>query len=97
MLRNLTSDRKSIGEAMIFCIQNADKAEEIVECLVESLSITETPLNKKVIIKSNSLNQITKIMNFFNVRWLAYTWYLTYCTTVVSKWPTPAIIVAGNL
>lgn len=48
MLRNLTSDRKSIGEAMIFCIQNADKAEEIVECLVESLSITETPLNKKV-------------------------------------------------
>jgi hypothetical protein len=53
MLRNLTSDRKSIGEAMIFCIQNADKAEEIVECLVESLSITETPLNKKVIIRSN--------------------------------------------
>ena len=48
MLRNLTSDRKSIGEAMIFCIQNADKAEEIVECLVESLSIAETPLNKKV-------------------------------------------------
>jgi U2-associated protein SR140 len=50
MLRNLTTERKSIAEAMIFCIDNAEKAEEIVECIVESLSIAETPLNKKVYI-----------------------------------------------
>ncbi len=48
MLRNLTTERKSIGEAMIFCIENAEKAEEIIQCIVESLTLEETPLNKKV-------------------------------------------------
>ena len=50
LLRNLTTEKTSIGQAMIFCIEHADCAEEIVECIVEALSITYTPLNKKVII-----------------------------------------------
>jgi U2-associated protein SR140 len=48
ILRNITSERKSVSEAMIFCVENADKAEEIVECVAESLLIAHTPLNKKV-------------------------------------------------
>jgi hypothetical protein len=44
----LTLERKSISEAMIFCIDNAEKAQEIVECLVESITNTELGLNKKV-------------------------------------------------
>ncbi len=44
----MTLERKSISEAMIFCIDNAEKAQEIVECLVESITNTELGLNKKV-------------------------------------------------
>ena len=33
---------------MIFCIDNAEKSEEIIKCIVESLSITETSLSKIV-------------------------------------------------
>ena len=50
ILRNITTERKSISDAMVFCIENAEKAEEIVECIIESLLIAETPLNKKVIL-----------------------------------------------
>ena len=48
MLRNLTTERKSIAKAMIWCIENSEKAEEIVECIAESLTLAETPLNKKI-------------------------------------------------
>jgi hypothetical protein len=34
---------------MIFCIDQAEKAEEIVQSIVETLTITDAPLNKKVI------------------------------------------------
>lgn len=47
-LRALTTDRTVIGNAMVFCIENAEFAEEIVECIIESLSIEETPLHKKI-------------------------------------------------
>lgn len=33
---------------MFFCLTHADAAEEIVECIAESLSILKTPLPKKV-------------------------------------------------
>jgi hypothetical protein len=33
---------------MIFCIDNAEKSEDIVKCIVDSLSISDTPLSKKV-------------------------------------------------
>jgi hypothetical protein len=48
MLKNITLERKSISEAMIFCIDNAEKAEEIVECLVESITQGDLTLNKRV-------------------------------------------------
>lgn len=34
---------------MLFCLNHAEAAEEIVECITESLSILKTPLPKKVI------------------------------------------------
>ena len=47
ILRNINSERKSISDAMLFCLDNAEKAEEIVQVIVESLMLDETPLNKK--------------------------------------------------
>lgn len=34
---------------MVFCLNNAEAAEEIVDCITESLSILKTPLPKKVL------------------------------------------------
>ncbi|KAL3219806.1 hypothetical protein MRX96_005573 [Rhipicephalus microplus] len=48
MLRNLTPERSRIMEAMVYCIEHADAAEEIVDCITQSLSILETPLHRKV-------------------------------------------------
>ncbi|KAH9383344.1 hypothetical protein HPB48_024559 [Haemaphysalis longicornis] len=48
MLRNLTPERPRILEAMVYCIEHADAAEEIVDCITQSLSILETPLHRKV-------------------------------------------------
>ncbi|KAJ0022874.1 hypothetical protein NQD34_015008 [Periophthalmus magnuspinnatus] len=47
MLRGLTPRRGDVGEAMLFCLNHAEAAEEIVECIAESLSILKTPLPKK--------------------------------------------------
>uniref|UniRef100_A0A8C4ETI4 U2 snRNP-associated SURP motif-containing protein n=1 Tax=Dicentrarchus labrax TaxID=13489 RepID=A0A8C4ETI4_DICLA len=48
MLRGLTPRRGDIAEAMLFCLSHAEAAEEIVECVTESLSILKTPLPKKI-------------------------------------------------
>ncbi|XP_037550013.1 U2 snRNP-associated SURP motif-containing protein [Nematolebias whitei] len=48
MLRGLTPRRGDIAEAMLFCLNHADAAEEIVECITESLSILKTALPKKI-------------------------------------------------
>nr|CAB3267411.1 U2 snRNP-associated SURP motif-containing protein-like [Phallusia mammillata] len=48
ILRSLLPRQKAIGDAMEFCLDHADSAEEIVECISESLSILETPLTKKI-------------------------------------------------
>lgn len=48
ILRGLTPRRSDVAEAMLFCLTHADAAEEIVECVTESLSILKTPLPKKV-------------------------------------------------
>ncbi|XP_030629192.1 U2 snRNP-associated SURP motif-containing protein isoform X2 [Chanos chanos] len=47
-LRGLTPRKSDIAEAMVFCLSHADAAEEIVECITESLSILKTPLPKKI-------------------------------------------------
>lgn len=48
ILRTLLPRQKVIGEAMVFCLDHSDWAEEIVECITESMSILETPLTKKI-------------------------------------------------
>ncbi|XP_056656187.1 U2 snRNP-associated SURP motif-containing protein-like [Monodelphis domestica] len=48
ILRGLTPQKKDIGDAMVFCLNNAEAAEEIVDCITESLSILKTPLPKKI-------------------------------------------------
>lgn len=48
MLRSLTPEKPRIGEVMIWCLDHAEAAEEIVECVGEALSILQTPLPKKV-------------------------------------------------
>ncbi|XP_053929910.1 U2 snRNP-associated SURP motif-containing protein isoform X2 [Cuculus canorus] len=48
ILRGLTPRKNDIGDAMVFCLNNAEAAEEIVDCITESLSILKTPLPKKI-------------------------------------------------
>lgn len=47
-MRHLTPDRSKIADAMIFCIEHADAADEISECISESLSNTTTMIHKKI-------------------------------------------------
>lgn len=47
-LRSLQPERNAIAESMVWCIEQAGCAEEVVECLAESLSILETPVVKKI-------------------------------------------------
>uniref|UniRef100_A0A8D8T8E1 U2 snRNP-associated SURP motif-containing protein n=1 Tax=Cacopsylla melanoneura TaxID=428564 RepID=A0A8D8T8E1_9HEMI len=47
-LRNLTPERVKIAEAMVFCMEHSDAAEEICECIMESLSNETTLLHKKI-------------------------------------------------
>ncbi|CAL1573600.1 unnamed protein product [Knipowitschia caucasica] len=48
MLKELTPRRQDIGNTMVFCLQRADAAEEVVALIAESLSMLETPLQKKI-------------------------------------------------
>jgi U2-associated protein SR140 len=48
MLRNLTPQRSKILEAMVYSIDHSESAEEIVDCIAESLAILETPPYKKI-------------------------------------------------
>lgn len=48
VLRNLLPEKPKIGDAMVFCLEHADAAEEVVSCIAESLAISETPLHKKI-------------------------------------------------
>ncbi|KAM3932207.1 U2 snRNP-associated SURP motif-containing protein isoform 2-T2 [Leptodactylus fuscus] len=48
VLRGLTPRKNDIGDAMVFCLNHAEAAEEIVDCIAESLSILKTPLPKKI-------------------------------------------------
>lgn len=47
-LRNLTAEREAIADSMVFCLTHADAAEEVVECIQESLGILETPIGIKI-------------------------------------------------
>lgn len=48
LIRHLTPERMKIADAMIFCIEHADAADEICECIAESLMNQETAIHKKI-------------------------------------------------
>lgn len=48
LIRHLTPERSKIGDAMIFCIEHADAADEICECVAESLGNPSTLASKKI-------------------------------------------------
>ncbi|KAJ1369008.1 hypothetical protein KIN20_030379 [Parelaphostrongylus tenuis] len=48
LLRELTPESDSIGDAMVWCADHATCAREICDCIYESLTIDETPLHKKI-------------------------------------------------
>lgn len=48
LLRNLTPERTKIGDVMFWAIDHAEAADEIIDCITESLSILQTPAHKKV-------------------------------------------------
>uniref|UniRef100_A0A182QTJ5 U2 snRNP-associated SURP motif-containing protein n=1 Tax=Anopheles farauti TaxID=69004 RepID=A0A182QTJ5_9DIPT len=67
LIRHLTPERQKIGDAMIFCIEHADAAEEICECITESLASNETVVKKKVariyLISDILHNSAVKVQN----------------------------------
>ncbi len=58
LLRTLTPERIKIGDAMLWAIDHAEAADEIIDCITESLSILQTPAHKKV-------NNITSVKYSF--------------------------------
>ncbi|XP_054724007.1 U2 snRNP-associated SURP motif-containing protein-like [Uloborus diversus] len=48
LLRNITPDKYKIAEVMIYCIDHAEAAEEVIDCIGEAIAIPEAPLYKKI-------------------------------------------------
>lgn len=48
IIHYLTPERSRIGDAMIFCIEHADAADEICECIAESLANSSTLASKRI-------------------------------------------------
>ncbi|CAH0562288.1 unnamed protein product [Brassicogethes aeneus] len=48
LIRGLAPEKNKIGEVMVFCIEHSDAAEEVVECITESLSNESTSITKKI-------------------------------------------------
>nr|XP_019941161.1 PREDICTED: U2 snRNP-associated SURP motif-containing protein-like [Paralichthys olivaceus]XP_019941162.1 PREDICTED: U2 snRNP-associated SURP motif-containing protein-like [Paralichthys olivaceus]XP_019941163.1 PREDICTED: U2 snRNP-associated SURP motif-containing protein-like [Paralichthys olivaceus] len=48
LLKELTPSREDIANTMLFCLERADAAEEVVGLIAESFSLLQTPLQKKI-------------------------------------------------
>lgn len=48
LLRNLTPDKQKVAEAMVYAVNHANSAEEVAQCITESLTMTEAPIHKKI-------------------------------------------------
>uniref|UniRef100_A0A672GC81 Zgc:163098 n=1 Tax=Salarias fasciatus TaxID=181472 RepID=A0A672GC81_SALFA len=48
LLKDLTPSREEIANAMLFCLDRADAAEEVVGHITDSFSLLQTPLQKKI-------------------------------------------------
>jgi U2-associated protein SR140 len=69
-LHKITMERKSIADVMVWCVDHADSAQEIVECIAESLCIEETPHHTKLArlylvndILQNTSSKAPSVMN----------------------------------
>ncbi|XP_031427922.1 U2 snRNP-associated SURP motif-containing protein isoform X2 [Clupea harengus] len=67
LLQKLTPRRDEVGDAMLFCLEKAEAAEEVVACISESLSLIQTPLQKKVarlyLVSDILYNSCAKVAN----------------------------------
>lgn len=50
MLKNLTPEREKVAEAMIYCVEHAEAAEEIVDLICESIWSIDSTIPRKVIL-----------------------------------------------
>lgn len=48
LLRRLRVEREDIETAMLYALDHADSAAEIAQCLVDALTLSETPLHLKI-------------------------------------------------
>ncbi|KAG8263485.1 U2 snRNP-associated SURP domain-containing protein [Homalodisca vitripennis] len=48
LIRNMTPERLKVAEVMVFCMEHSEAAEEICDCILESLSNPSTALYKKI-------------------------------------------------
>jgi hypothetical protein len=48
LLRGLTAERGAVRDAMVFALDHADCAAEVVDILAEALTLDETPIPTKV-------------------------------------------------
>ncbi|KAM6969749.1 U2 snRNP-associated SURP motif-containing protein [Aplochiton taeniatus] len=67
LLRGLTPRRDDVGQAMLFCLERAEAAEEVVGCIAEALSLLQTPLQKKIarlyLVSDILYNSCAKVAN----------------------------------
>ncbi|KAI6209760.1 hypothetical protein M3Y96_00254900 [Aphelenchoides besseyi] len=47
-LRNLKPEKTAIGDAMVWTVEHADCAKDIIQCILESLDVPDIPLHKKL-------------------------------------------------
>lgn len=59
LLEELTPSREDIASAMLFCLDRADAAEEVVGLITQSFSLLQRPLQKKASLFPQSFNMIT--------------------------------------
>lgn len=86
MLRGLTPRRGDVAEAMLFCLNHAEAAEEIVECITESLSILKTPLPKKASWNPERLLRKRFCRDHCSGKVLHDVFFISDCTLVSSFW-----------
>ncbi|XP_055935383.1 U2 snRNP-associated SURP motif-containing protein-like [Argiope bruennichi] len=48
LLRHITPEKHKIAEVMIYCIDHAEAAEEIIDCIAEAIATPDAPLYKKI-------------------------------------------------
>lgn len=65
LLKELTPSRADIANAMLFCLERADAAEEVVGHITESFSLLQTPLQKKASAVFSSISINTCMRNAF--------------------------------